>query len=140
MFLTEERRVSLLAYCKLTEFEDDPEVQLLIPAFFSAAEGYLAQAGISPPPEGTARRAQYDLCVNYLVLDSWENRETAYVGTVTVDNPAFRRMVNQLKLTEPGDVSKSDTSPGKEVSNRGEESESRGATDGGVLPEAGEMD
>lgn len=99
--LTDERLESLLAYCKLTEFRDDPEVQALIPVFFSAAEGYLDQAGISPPAEGTTRRAQYDLCVNHMVLDSWENRETAYVGTVTADNPVFRRMVNQLKLSEP---------------------------------------
>ncbi len=112
--LTEERRAALLDYCKLTELADDPEVQTLIPLFFGAAEGYLAQAGVSLPEEGTARRAQYDLCINYLVLDSWENRETVYVGTVTVDNPAFRQMVNQLKLTEPRDVSKSDTSSGKE--------------------------
>lgn len=97
--LTDERMASLLDYCKLTEFRDDPEVQALIPMFFSAAEGYLSNAGISPPPEGADRQAQYDLCVNHMVLDSWENRETAYVGTVTVDNPVFRRMVNQLKLT-----------------------------------------
>ena len=112
--LTEERRATLLAYCKLAELADDPEVQALIPLFFSAAVGYLVQAGVSPPEEGTARRAQYDLCINYLVLDSWENREAAYVGTVTADNPAFRQMVNQLKLTEPRDVSKPDTSSGKE--------------------------
>ena len=41
--LTEERRAALLDYCKLTELADDPEVQTLIPLFFSAAEGYLAQ-------------------------------------------------------------------------------------------------
>ena len=113
--LTDERRASLLAYCKLTEFEGDQEVLALLETFYGAAVGYLAQAGISPPPKGTARRAQYDLCVNYLVLDSWENRETAYVGTVTVDNPAFRQMLTQLKLTEPGNVSNSNTSPGEEA-------------------------
>ncbi len=100
--LTEERLVSLLAYCKLTEFAEDPEVQSLIPLFFSAAVGYLAQAGVPQPPDGAERKAQYDLCINCLVLDSWENRETAHVGMATVDNPAFRRMVNQLKLTEGG--------------------------------------
>lgn len=98
--LTDDRLASLLAYCKLTELGADPEVQALIPVFFHAAAGYLAQMGVTPPPEGSDRQAQYDLCVNYLVLDSWENRETAYVGTVTVDNPAFRQMVNQLKWTE----------------------------------------
>ena len=98
--LTEERRAALLDYCKLTELADDPEVRTLIPLFFSAAEGYLAQAGVSLPAAGTPRQAQYDLCVNYLVLNFWDNRDTSYTGTVTVDNPAFRQMVNQLKLTE----------------------------------------
>lgn len=101
--LTPERLAALLDYCKLTELADDPEVQTLIPLFFSAAEGYLEQAGISPPAEGTARRAQYDLCINYLVLNSWEDREAAYVGTgssVHADNPVFRRIVNQMKRTE----------------------------------------
>jgi len=81
--LTEERRAALLDYCKL-----------------AAAEGYLAQAGVSLPAAGTPRQAQYDLCVNYLVLNFWDNRDTSYTGAVTVDNPAFRQMVNQLKLTE----------------------------------------
>lgn len=127
MILTDERRASLLAYCKLTEFGDDQEVLALLEGLYLAAVGYLAQAGISPPPEGTGRRAQYDLCVNHLVLDGWENRETAYVGTVTVDNPAFRRMVNQLKLTEG-------------VCGHGETGESGGTADGGVLPAAGQGD
>lgn len=113
--LTDERRASLLAYCKLTEFGDDQEVLALLETFYGAAVGYLAQAGISPPPKGTARRAQYDLCINHLVLDSWENREVAYTGTVTVDNPAFRRTVTQLKLTEPGNVSNSNTFPREEA-------------------------
>lgn len=98
--LTEERRASLLAYCKLTEFGDDQETLALLEGFYGAAEGYLAQAGISPPPEGTPRRAQYDLCVNFLVLSYWDNRDTAYTGTVLVENPVFRRTVNQLKATE----------------------------------------
>lgn len=106
--LTEDRLTALLAYCKLSEFADDPEVQALIPVFFSAAVGYMTQAGISLPPEGSPRRAQYDLCINHMVLNSWENRETSYVGTVTVDNPAFRRMVTQLKLTETGSASNPD--------------------------------
>jgi len=108
--LTDMRRASLLAYCKLTEFSDDQEVLALLETFYHAAEGYLTQAGISPPPEGTSRRMQYDLAVNYLVLDSWDNREVSFTGTITADNPVFRRLVTQLKLTEPGDVSNLDTS------------------------------
>lgn len=93
---------SLLSYCHLTELADDPEVQALIPALYDAAVGYMANAGVAVPDSGTARAAQYDLCVNYLVLDAWERREVSMVATVVADNPAFRQLINQLKLTEPG--------------------------------------
>ena len=39
--------------------------------------------------------------MNYLVLDAYERREASVVATVAADNPAFRRLVNQLKLSEP---------------------------------------
>lgn len=113
--LSDERRASLLAYCKLTEFGDDQEVLALLETFHGAAEGYLAQAGVSLPPEGTPRRAQYDLCVNYLVLDFWDRRDVSITGTAVSDNPVFRRMITQLKLTETGNVSKLDTSDGEEA-------------------------
>lgn len=102
MALSEERKASLLAYCKLTELADDPEVQLLIPALYDAAVGYMENAGITRPEPDTPRAAQYDLAVNYIILDSWERRETAMVATVVSGNPAFRQLINQLKLTEPG--------------------------------------
>lgn len=102
MALTEARRAALLAYCKLTELADDPEVEALLPALYEAAVGYLAGAGVAPPPPDTPRAAQYDLAVNYLVLDGWERREASLAGTAVADNPAFRRLINQLKLTEPG--------------------------------------
>lgn len=104
MTLSEERRAGLLAYCKLTELADDPEVQALIPVLYDAAVGYMENAGVGVPEDGTLRRAQYDLCVSYLVLDAWERRETSVVATVVADNPAFRRLITQLKLTEPGVV------------------------------------
>ena len=99
--LTEERLNRLLAYCKLSELADDPEVAALIPALYDSAVGYMANAGISVPESGTTRAAQYDLCVDYLVLDAWERRETVVVATVA-DNPMFRRLINQLKWTEGG--------------------------------------
>lgn len=102
MILRDERKASLLAYCKLTELADDPEVQALIPTLYDAAVGYMTNAGVAVPESGTARAAQYDLAVNYLVLDWYERRETTIPGAVVADNPAFRRLVNQLKLTEPG--------------------------------------
>lgn len=101
MNLSDERKASLLAYCKLTELADDPEVETLIPALYDAAVGYMDNAGVAVPESGTARAAQYDLCVNYLVLDGYERREAALTGTTVAGNPAFRRLINQLKLTEP---------------------------------------
>lgn len=89
---------SLLAYCKLTELADDPEVQTLIPVLCDATVGYLANAGVSQPPPGTPRAAQYDLAVNYMVADSWDRRDMA--GGTEQDNLAFRRLINQLKQTE----------------------------------------
>ena len=81
MALTEERKAALLAYCKLTELADDPEVEAMIPAFYEAAVGYMDGAGVTEPKEGTARRAQYDLCVNAMVLDSWEHTEVSNLNT-----------------------------------------------------------
>lgn len=98
--LTDERLEELLAYCKLTELADDPEVQMLIPAFYEAAVGYMDGAGVTEPQEGTARRAQYDLCVNAMVLDSWEHRDLKEPASQVSENVVFRRMLNQLKLTE----------------------------------------
>ena len=99
MALTEERKAALLAYCKLTELADDPEVEALIPAFYEAAVGYMEGAGITEPAADTARRCQYDLCVNAMVLDAYDRRGAQTEGSVG-DNPMLRRMITQLKLTE----------------------------------------
>ena len=105
MALSEERRKSLLAYCRI---EAPTEEELLtLEGLYDAAVGYLEGAGVAEPQAGTARRAQYDLCVNYLVLDGYDRRDVTITGTIVADNPAFRRLINQLKLTEP--VSNSDT-------------------------------
>ncbi len=95
----------LMAYCRIDSLEEGDE--LLLQGLYDAAVSYLEQAGISEPAEETPRRAQYDLCVNYLVLDGYDRREVTITGTIVSENPAFRRMLTQLKLTEP--VSESDT-------------------------------
>ena len=96
---TEKRRARLLAYCRITEPTD--EELLTLEGLYDAAVGYMEGAGISPPASGTPRAAQYDLCVNYLVLDGYDRRDVTITGTIVADNPAFRRLINQLKLTEP---------------------------------------
>lgn len=105
MALTEERKASLLAYCRIEEPTD--EELLTLETLYHAAVGYLELAGVLEPPDGTTRRAQYDLCVNFMVLRDFDLRDAEVTGTIQ-DNPAFRRLLTQLKLTEP--VSNLDTS------------------------------
>ena len=89
-----EHLADIAAYCKVDA--DDAE----LPGFVDAAAAYLSGAGVSEPEDGTARFAQYLQCVKYLALDLYDRRDAAVDGTLG-DNPAFRRMLNQLKLTEP---------------------------------------
>lgn len=107
MALTDERRAELLAYCRIDATEDGEAA--LIQTLYDAAVGYMAQAGVGEPVSGSPRRAQYDLCINYLVLDGYDRRDTTVTGAAVTDNPAFRRLITQLKLTEP--VSNLDTAP-----------------------------
>ena len=64
--------------------------------------------GVTEPETGSPRLPLYNACVNALVLDAWDNRAPRAGGKGVSDNPAFRRKLNQLKLTEPP-VSESDT-------------------------------
>ena len=100
MPLTEERWAGLLAYCRM---EEPTEEELLtLETLYDAAVGYLEGAGVTMPQEGTPRRAQYDLAVNFMVLRDFDLRDAEVTGNVQ-DNPAFRRLITQLKLTEPGE-------------------------------------
>lgn len=97
MALTDERKATLIAFCRLDDLT--PEDEMLLASFYEDAVDYMTDAGVAQPEPGTARAAKYDHCVNYMVLDSWDNREMLQSGTVT-ENPAFRRRLNQLKHTE----------------------------------------
>lgn len=90
---------SLLAYCKLTELAGDPEVQALLPMMHSAAVWYLAAAGVVEPEEETEQEL-YHLLVNRLTLDAWDRRDITVTGTVLNENPVFRAMLNQLKVSQ----------------------------------------
>lgn len=95
--LTDERKATLLAYCRLEADEIEPD---LLQMLYDDAISYMSDAGVSMPGEGTERRAKYDMVVNALVLDAHDN-PGAQLGTLLHENPAFRRKLNQLKLTEP---------------------------------------
>lgn len=103
--LSDDRRAALLRYCRV---DPDAEDAALIDEGYRAAVAYLEQAGVREPRADLLRKNLYDRCVNALVLDYYDLRGTQLAGTALVDNPAFRRSLNQLKLTEP-DVSESDT-------------------------------
>lgn len=104
--LSDARKEALQAYCRIDVLEDGEEA--LLEGLFEAAVAYMTQAGVSEPAEGTPRRSLYDLCVNALVLDGYDVRGAQIAGATVAENPAFRRALNQLKLTEPV-VSESDT-------------------------------
>ena len=80
------RKITLKAFCRLDDISAEEEE--LLYCFYDAAVGYMSQAGVREPPECTPRRAQYDLCVNYLVLDSWDRRDISFVGDASSENPA----------------------------------------------------
>lgn len=101
----DELKARLMAYCRIDALEEGEE--LLLQGLYNAAVSYMEQAGVSEPKEDTPRRAQYDLCINALVLDGYDRRGAQVEGSVS-DNPQLRRMIVQLKLTEPA-VSESDT-------------------------------
>lgn len=104
----EDRKASLMVYCRIDEFA--PGEEELLEVFYASAVDYMRDAGVQEPPEGTERYAKYSVCINALVLTMWDSRGTVFVGQTVSENPAFRRILNQLKMTEP--VSESDTGVG----------------------------
>lgn len=81
-------------YCRI----DADDTQL--PDLIAAAKEYMSDAGVSEPEDGSPRAARYLQCVKYLALDLYDRRDAAVEGNLA-PNPAFRRILNQLKLTEP---------------------------------------
>ena len=108
MALEEERKQSLMAYCRIDALA--PGEASLLEVMYDSAVAYMTDAGVAQPETGTARAAQYDLVVNAMVLDAWDNRGGHRAGAPLTDNPFFRRLITQMKLTEP--VFKLDTGTG----------------------------
>ena len=93
------RLAALLAYCRLDE--PDESERVLLDEMVNAAQAYLAGAGVHTPAPDDSRRPMYDMVVNALVLDDYDNRGSQTAGYTIAENPAFRRKLNQLKLTVP---------------------------------------
>jgi len=100
--------MSLMNYCKQDDLTPD-DADFLEECYLAAVD-YMADAGVSIPQAGTGRYAKYMLCIKPIVLDMWDNRGTQISGVTMVENESFKRIKNQLKLTEP--VSEYDTGSG----------------------------
>lgn len=98
MAMDETLRAELMAYCRLDGL-DSSEYDLL-DEMYDDAVSQMEEAGVSEPQAGTPRQCKYNQCIKAIVLDSYDNRGTTSASAVA-DNPAFRRRMNQLKLTEP---------------------------------------
>ena len=90
----EERKAGLMAYCRIDELE--PGEDALLEGLYHAAVSYMAGAGVKEPEAGSLRQALYDLCVDHLVLEAYDHRGPVEKAT---ENPAFRRMLYQLKMS-----------------------------------------
>ena len=97
--MDDARMARLMAYCRLDELT--AEEADLLDSMRSTAEGYLMAAGVDEPAADDPRAAVYESVVNALVLDEWDNRGSQFAGYTVTENPAFRRKLNQLKLTVP---------------------------------------
>ncbi len=102
--LTEEELAEARAYMRVDEGPeavlDDAQVERVVRSCVRAARAYLAGAGVSLPPAGTNRRAEYDVVCHALALARYDTRN-ALSESALLENPVFRRMLNQLKMTEP---------------------------------------
>ena len=93
--IPEDRLQDLLEYCRVEE--PTAEELRLIKKLYFAAVSYMAGAGVPVPSEDGERRAEYDLCVDYLVCNAHDVRVTTITGTIVAENPMFRHYLNQLK-------------------------------------------
>lgn len=91
--LGEDKLAEIADYCRVAA--DDPQLT----GFVGAAVEYLEDAGVREPEDGSPRFARWLQCVKYLTLDFFDRRDASVEGSLS-PNPAFRRMLNQLKLSE----------------------------------------
>ena len=100
MPIPEEYKATVLAYCQ--EPEPDEADLLALNQAWDSAEAYLAGTGVSRPATENAGRLSLWLGVMLpMVLDEYDQRGAQFAEGKLQDNPAFRRKLNQLKLTEP---------------------------------------
>lgn len=90
----------VLAYCQ--EPAPDEADLMVFDHAWDSAEAYLLDAGISRPTEENAGRMALWLSVMLaMVLDEYDQRGAQFEQGKLQENHAFRRKLNQLKLSEP---------------------------------------
>lgn len=94
------RLTELLSYCHLTEYAGDAEVEAEVEREYLSATEYLSGAGVHPPADGSSS-ALYDLCVNSLVNQWYDDLRS---GEERQEPPGFRKIFNQLKIRGLGSV------------------------------------
>ncbi len=87
----------LATYCGIAE-PTDQEIGLLT-LLYHAAVAELSDGVCPMPATDNPQRHSYDLCVYAMVLDSLDHRGTQSESQLS-ENPAIRRKINQLKVTE----------------------------------------
>lgn len=107
-----EELAAAKAYMRIEGDQDD----LTVTSCVLAARAYLDGAGVSLPSTDNGRRWAYDLVCHGLALSYYENR--GETGQPLSDNPGLRRVLNQLKYTEPS-VSTLNTEGGEEEGDHG---------------------
>lgn len=98
--MDEARKKALLNYCHLDDLSPEDDAQL--EAFYYGAVAYMEGADV-PEPADAGRKAVYDLVVNALVNDAWDNRRSTVTGQL-FENPVWNRMKNQLKFQARADA------------------------------------
>ena len=91
------RLAELAAYCRMDD--PSPDDEALLRQLYRSAVYQLSVAGVSAPADPD-RCAAYDLCINYMVADALDRRARAVSGACS-ENRSFRRLMNQLKQSEP---------------------------------------
>lgn len=97
MAIPEELREAVFSYCKE---EDTPDTLGPMTAAWDGAEGYLEGAGVTRPAPESKRHGLWLGVMLAETLDRYDNRGGQAAGQLR-DNPAHRRALTQLKLTEP---------------------------------------
>ena len=97
MAIPEELKATVFSYCRE---EENPDTLVDMTVAWDGAEGYLDGAGVTRPAPESKRHGLWLSVMLAETLDRYDNRDGQTAGLLH-ENPAYRRALNQLKMTEP---------------------------------------